>query len=156
MFRFLLSPNGRVSRGGIWVFTGAMFAAMVASMAIDHVLGTGGFGEDSGLVEMIVSLLLFWPSIAVSIKRFHDRNMTGWWCLILMILMIAAGLAGVFIGVAMGAELGDIETMSNAELLVAVWPAFVGMGLVGLYWFVVQMVLPGTRGDNKYGPDPLV
>ena len=156
MFRFLLSPNGRVSRGGIWVFTGAMFAAMVASMAIDHVLGTGGFGEDSGLVEMIVSLLLFWPSIAVSIKRFHDRNMTGWWYLILIILMIAAGLAGVFIGVAMGAELGDIETMSNAELLVAVWPAFVGMGLVGLYWFVVQMVLPGTRGDNKYGPDPLV
>lgn len=156
MFRFLLSPNGRVSRGGIWVFTGAMFAAMVASMAIDHVLGTGGFGEDSGLVEMIVSLLLFWPSIAVSIKRFHDRNMTGWWYLILIILMIAAGIAGVFIGVAMGAELGDIETMSNAELLVAVWPAFVGMGLVGLYWFVVQMVLPGTRGDNKYGPDPLV
>ena len=156
MFRFLLSPNGRVSRGGIWIFTGAMFAAMVASAAIDHVLGTGGFGEDSGLVEMIVSLLLFWPSIAVSIKRFHDRNMTGWWYLILIILMIAAGIAGVFIGVAMGAELGDIETMSNAELLVAVWPAFVGMGLVGLYWFVVQMVLPGTRGDNKYGPDPLV
>ena len=156
MFRFLLSPNGRVSRGGIWIFTGAMIAAMVASMAIDHVLGTGGVGEDSGLVEMIVSLLLFWPSIAVSIKRFHDRNMTGWWYLILIILMIAAGIAGVFIGVAMGAELGDIETMSNAELLVAVWPAFVGMGLVGLYWFVVQMVLPGTRGDNKYGPDPLV
>ncbi|MCE0497666.1 MAG: DUF805 domain-containing protein [Methylacidiphilales bacterium] len=42
-----------------------------------------------GSPNLVVSLffLLFvlasiWPMLAVQIKRWHDRNKSGWWCLI--------------------------------------------------------------------------
>ena len=30
-------------------------------------------------------LIIAWPGIAISIKRWHDRNKAGWWLLILLV-----------------------------------------------------------------------
>lgn len=30
-------------------------------------------------------LLMLWPTIAICVKRFHDRNKSGWWALIMLI-----------------------------------------------------------------------
>ena len=43
-----------------------------------------------GMVIGIVSLILLWPGIAVSVKRLHDIGWTGW--LILLSLVPIAGL----------------------------------------------------------------
>lgn len=156
MMKFLLSPNGRTSRGGYWAFIGgAILVSIVASVA-DQVLGTYDTATQSGLFETIIGILLIWPSIAVAIRRFHDRNMTGWWYLILTIAMVIAGVAGGIVGIVMsGADLTAFDSMSELEMMQTLWPAFIGVLLVALYWFWIQLVLPGDRGENKYGPDPL-
>jgi uncharacterized membrane protein YhaH (DUF805 family) len=37
---------------------------------------------------LIVNLLLLWPAVAVSVKRWHDRNRSGWWILINLLPII--------------------------------------------------------------------
>jgi len=38
----------------------------------------------------ILSLLLLWPNLALYTKRWHDRNKSGWWTLILIVPFIGA------------------------------------------------------------------
>jgi uncharacterized membrane protein YhaH (DUF805 family) len=38
--------------------------------------------------SLIVILLTLWPALAVYTKRWHDRNKSGWWSLILLIPFI--------------------------------------------------------------------
>jgi uncharacterized membrane protein YhaH (DUF805 family) len=36
----------------------------------------------------VVNLLLLWPALAVSIKRWHDRDHSGWWVLIALVPVV--------------------------------------------------------------------
>ena len=156
MWRFLFSPYGRVSRKGIWLFTGVYILVLIGTTVIDMITGLYDADAELGLFSGLTALFFFLPSIAIPIKRFHDRNMTGWWYLILSILMIVAAIAGGILGMLIsGADLNSLEDMSEAQMMIAFWPGMVGFLAIGIYWFVVQMVLSGTPGANKYGPDPL-
>lgn len=64
-------------------------------------------------------LATFIPNIAVTIRRLHDRDMSGWWYL--------------------------------GFIAVSVVP-FVNL-LAAIALFVI-MLLPGTTGPNRFGPDP--
>ena len=49
------------------------------------------FGEDSPAANMVLVMLyvpLIWISLALGVKRWHDRNKSGWWVLIGMIPII--------------------------------------------------------------------
>ena len=39
-------------------------------------------------IQLIVSLLLFIPSISVGVRRLHDINKSGWWVLIMIPLSL--------------------------------------------------------------------
>ncbi len=72
------------------------------------------YGYGSQMFEDInyyFNLGFAWPSLAIVVKRWHDRNKSGFWSLIYAI------------------------------------------PVVGLVWgFVENGFLPGTKGENKYGP----
>ncbi|GJL95711.1 MAG: hypothetical protein DHS20C05_21160 [Hyphococcus sp.] len=156
MLTFLLSPHGRTSRGGYWAFIGGLFVLTIIAIIADESLGTGGFDTGTGLFEAIVSILAIWPGIAVSVRRFHDRNMTGWWYLILLIAMFVVGIAGAVVGgIISGVDFTAMENMSDTQMISVFWPGILGVMLVAIYWFFIQLVLPGQQGENKYGPDPL-
>jgi uncharacterized membrane protein YhaH (DUF805 family) len=36
----------------------------------------------------VLSLVIGWPGIAISVKRYHDRNKSGWWVLINLIPVV--------------------------------------------------------------------
>jgi uncharacterized membrane protein YhaH (DUF805 family) len=36
----------------------------------------------------IIFLLTLWPSLAIYTKRWHDRNKSGWWSLIMLVPLI--------------------------------------------------------------------
>ncbi len=83
----LFSGKGRIPRQTYWgasisiilVFYAAIFAAMLA------------FGPDSDLVLATLAVMyipLFWTSIAVGVKRWHDRDKSGRWILIGLIPVI--------------------------------------------------------------------
>ncbi len=55
--------------------TGAMLSQEMAGANEPFGLLMGGFG----LALMAWGLLVFIPSLAVTVRRFHDRDMSGWW-----------------------------------------------------------------------------
>lgn len=84
--------DGRASRAEFWQFTGLLFvAALIASNVSPVALG-------------LLMLASFLPSLAVTVRRLHDANITGWaaligivpyvgW-LILIVLLLLAGTKG--------------------------------------------------------------
>ena len=74
--------SGRARRKEYWLFILLYIIASVVAVVIDGVMGTineeAGFGVFSGIV--MLGLLI--PSIAVSVRRLHDKNLRGWWFLI--------------------------------------------------------------------------
>lgn len=80
--------KGRSRRKEYWMF-------MLFNLVISFALGfLGGFIEayfnigtdmDLGLLASLYILLTLVPSLAVSIRRLHDTNHSGWWLLIAII-----------------------------------------------------------------------
>ena len=65
--------------------------------------------RDEAIVGLgyIIMLVLLWPSLAVQIKRWHDRDKSGWWQLISLVPI--AGPIWAFI------ELGFLPGTSGAN-----------------------------------------
>lgn len=59
----------------------------------------------SGL-SFLVGLLLLWPWFAIAVKRFHDRDQSGWWSLIGLVPLIGQVWLLVVLGFLKGSE-GD-------------------------------------------------
>jgi uncharacterized membrane protein YhaH (DUF805 family) len=90
------------------------------------------------------------PSIAVGIRRLHDTNRSGWWILLPIVpycLAFILGGAAMVGGAASGSGLG----MSAGFGLAAI---FLFIGFICALVLLVFMVLPGTPGENRYGPNP--
>jgi uncharacterized membrane protein YhaH (DUF805 family) len=66
-----------------------IIAAVVLSI-VDSAVGTGG------ILGMIYSLAVLCPGIAVSIRRLHDTNRSGWWALIGLVPIVGAIVLLVF------------------------------------------------------------
>lgn len=81
-FHNYVNFSGRASRSEYWYWV--LFALLVAIVAsvIDAVL----FYELQPLY-FISSLAMFLPGLAVSVRRLHDVNRTGWWILILFTII---------------------------------------------------------------------
>ncbi|MGH6666077.1 MAG: DUF805 domain-containing protein [Pseudolabrys sp.] len=67
--------SGRAARSEYWYWTLFVIVASVVAGIVDAIIGLGFIGA-------IVSLALFLPGIAVSMRRLHDIDRTGWWLLI--------------------------------------------------------------------------
>jgi uncharacterized membrane protein YhaH (DUF805 family) len=83
-WRVLLDPRGRVGRRTWWWY-GVALPLAVGLMAV--LLGDIA-RLPAGPVEAAVNALLLWPALAVSIKRWHDRDRSGWWVLVLLLPVV--------------------------------------------------------------------
>ena len=68
--------NGRATRSEFWWW--ALFVFLVSLVS----------GTISPMLSSLLSLALFLPSIAVTARRLHDINRSGWWQLIGLIPLI--------------------------------------------------------------------
>ena len=73
--------SGRARRSEFWYFVLFTFLVGVVTTVVDRVLGTD-FATGGGLVNMLGSLVLILPSLAVAVRRMHDTGRSGWWLLI--------------------------------------------------------------------------
>jgi uncharacterized membrane protein YhaH (DUF805 family) len=164
--RLLFSFEGRINRAKYWLAAliilcwmmfvllllaaiGAVFGIPTGPLSINIVgisasiqLTDDDPASKASLFPQIVTipltLVFAWTYAAVAIKRLHDRNKRGWW---MVPFIVASGLYGQF-----GDWLGDS------------WAAaFLGFAVFILFlWGLVEMsYLRGTRGPNRFGPDPL-
>lgn len=94
----LFSFEGRIGRLAYW---GAYVANFVMFIAVGMALGLGDMavidpatgamespGGGTGLVLLGVSLVSIWIALAINVKRFHDRDKSGWWVLIGLVPVI--------------------------------------------------------------------
>jgi uncharacterized membrane protein YhaH (DUF805 family) len=83
--------NGRARRLEYWLFFLFQFIAVIIAMMIDITLfGTNAEGAANiQLAFMIISLALLCPGLTVTIRRFHDVGLSGWW--------LAAAYPAVFV-----------------------------------------------------------
>ena len=90
MTKKYLDFSTRAQRKEFWFFVlfyvGGVFILTVTDIAANT------YDEESGigLFTSIFLLLTFIPYLAVSVRRIHDTNRTGWWVLIVIIPLIGA------------------------------------------------------------------
>ncbi len=98
--------QGRAARSEYWFF--ALFVFIVAAILTALLFATVDFNTQqvSGLGYVIIAILAVFylailiPSIAVAVRRLHDRNMSGWWYLGFIVLS-AIPFVGVVASIAM-------------------------------------------------------
>jgi uncharacterized membrane protein YhaH (DUF805 family) len=84
------------------------------------------------------------PSVALFVRRVHDQDRTGWWALLLLVSFV------------LGHALNMLETDKSFSAAVD------DLAIETLRWsdygltfaVLVLYVLPGSKGPNRYGPDP--
>ena len=105
----LLSFGGRINRQPFWIgFIVLWIVQMIAYFILMMLFGASMPAMDpnlpadqaeaaavnamSGMMIMIpifiLGLLFLWPSLALYTKRWHDRNKSGWWTLIMLVPVI--------------------------------------------------------------------
>ena len=75
--------NGRASRQEYWMFFLFNMIFAIVIIGIDIILGLG-------FLNVIYSLVVMIPGIAVGIRRLHDIGKSGWMVLIVLIPCIGA------------------------------------------------------------------
>jgi len=82
--------NGRSRRKEYWMFILFNMAFAIVAMLLDNVLGLANETVGYGPIYGIYSLAVFIPGLAVSVRRLHDVNKSGWMLLIALIPLIGA------------------------------------------------------------------
>ena len=72
------SFDGRISIATFWALQ--VFTMMLALIGL--VLIYGGSGGAAAIIGIVVSLVGAVVGFATQIKRWHDRDKSGWWCLL--------------------------------------------------------------------------
>ena len=88
--------DGRARRKEYWYFTLFNFLAFFALTIIDNIIGSFNTDVGIGLLGGVYSLTVFIPAIAVSVRRLHDTDRSGWWLLIELIPFIGALVFFIF------------------------------------------------------------
>lgn len=178
---FLFGFSGRINRAKMWLFllvaiVWTIVAEVVAIFGLHwshymqalqdftkagHPFGpapqpipdpiTGNAWIAVGIIALLV-LLLIVASFAVYVKRLHDRNKSAWWLLaytgLPWLLNIFVWTTGPMHG---GFPLG----LFQGPMGMARGAAYVVCLLIALWVFIEFYFFRGTKGENRFGPDPL-
>lgn len=162
VFRFYFSPKRRVSRKGLWLgFILPYFAVSIVLLGLLESRIPTNSWDDPQIVANAISdsIILFspflgillWVSLAVTFKRLHDRNLTGWWLFVPIGLIFIANAIVRFVPIV--AAPNEIASRLSPVFLSLI---MIGAMAVNLWLFVNLYFLAGTKGLNRFGPDPRV
>ena len=88
--------SGRARRKEYWMFFLFNVLISLGLGVLDVVAGTYSVEYETGFFSGLYSLLVLIPSIAVSVRRLHDTNRSGWWIVISLIPIIGVLVLFVF------------------------------------------------------------
>ena len=88
--------SGRARRSEYWFFVLFNVIISVILAVIDGVTGSFNPELGIGLLSGIYTLAVILPSLAVSFRRLHDTNRSGWWLLLLLVPLIGPIVIIVF------------------------------------------------------------
>lgn len=76
--QILFSFQGRIPRRTWWLY--GVLGLLGIGLLAHTLLRVAGVSEEKA--DDLINLLLTWPALAVSVKRWHDRDKSGWWVLV--------------------------------------------------------------------------
>ena len=135
---FFLSLRGRISRQEYWLgYVGVIILYIVLIKLLQPLFiewqrpyrsywYRDELDAALALPKLWLGAAFTWPMATLYVKRLHDMNMSGWWLFAMPLLSWLA------------------STLNASSLQFTMWACIVGLG-----------ILPGTRGDNRFGSDPL-
>lgn len=134
--RNYLSFEGRIGRMDYLMNYCVPLAALgFAGAFADAFVGIGGDGL--GPMGALSSLLTIWPAMAGFAKRLHDLDLSLW--------VFPGAMVGMMLMIGVGVVVGG--PLALIPLVVSVL-AMMALSIAVYLW-------PGTKGPNKYGPDPV-
>ena len=144
--QLFFSFDGRINRTLYWsaflvltVLTGVM---MVLVGLATVVIGPSGGARAVWIATCASGLLMSYPGFAITVKRLHDRNRSGWWLFALTAFQIVALLLPLFAIAAM-----TVSALASSALLLLSFAAS-----IGTIWMTVEVwFFAGASGDNSYG-----
>ena len=104
-----LGLRGRIPRRTYWLH--GVLSLLLLGVVVNGLLDVARIDGDTA--GKLVNLVFLWPLIAVSVKRQHDFNFSGWWALVHFVPVVGS-----------------------------------------LVLIVVDGIMPGTHGPNRFGVDP--
>ncbi|MEA3030770.1 MAG: hypothetical protein QOJ53_2077 [Sphingomonadales bacterium] len=159
--------SGRSRRMEFWMWL--LFQFLIGCVFVILVLGLGGSALMSGdprqliamggvililyLLYVLLMLAFFVPSLAVTIRRLHDSDRSGWWVMLYWGPYLLIILSSIAFGGTMGSAGGN-PTDSGMMAGGALGGVAALAWLVGCLVLVIFLFFDGTPGPNKYGPDP--
>ena len=144
--RNYMNFSGRARRTEFWYFILFSCLLLIVAMALDVVC----FNTPYGVFYLLVALFLFLPQLAVSARRLHDTGRTSKWLLWNYLALLVWAVAALVLS-GLSAFAGGRD--ASAWFLIVLCGGcvfFFVWEIVFLVWFC----LPGTPGENRYGPDP--
>lgn len=88
--------SGRARRSEYWYFVLFNIIISIALGVIDGITGTFSQEAGMGLLGTIYTLAVLIPGLAVSVRRLHDTERSGWWLLIALVPLVGAIVLLVF------------------------------------------------------------
>lgn len=94
--------SGRARRKEFWLFMLGFVIVYFVAAILDGMM-SGGNANAKAILSGLVWLALLLPSIAVTVRRLHDTDRTGWWaligitmigCLVLLVFACMEGTKG--------------------------------------------------------------
>lgn len=82
--QILFAFSGRVPRRVFWLY--GVLGPLLVSVIVEMLLGIVGVSDRRA--EAFTTLLIAWPCTAVSVKRWHDRDHSGWWVLVYLLPLV--------------------------------------------------------------------
>jgi len=136
-FRKYAVFKGRASRSEFWYFTlfNFLVCLLIALLASPIIL----WNIFSYLLVLyplylLYSLVVFLPSLAVSVRRFHDIGKSGWWILVAYVPTILSSVCQGY----------DVLVIYLLSIL----------SFVLIIALIIFLLTKSQKGENEYGPMP--
>ncbi|MBQ2187578.1 MAG: DUF805 domain-containing protein [Bacteroidales bacterium] len=125
--------SGRARRSEYWYFY--LFNFIVAIVLSIFTITN----KDLKILSDIWSLIILFPSLALTVRRLHDIGKSGWYVLLFMLVIILCGFLMFMAGD------NDLMVVAAIEILLM---------LASIIVFIVWMCKDSQPGENKWGPNP--
>ena len=112
----------------------AAFGAIVNAI----VEGASDLPVMSVIILLVLAIVGTVVDVAVTVRRLHDLNRSGWWLLGYYLIACTLSMVGVLID----------STVATASFIIVAALMFLGL-------FVWLGFFRGTKGKNDFGLDPL-
>jgi len=141
VFQKYATFSGRARRSEFWYYVlGCVIISFILNV-IETFIGTKTMYGGFGFLGLIFNVLVLIPGLAVSFRRFHDLNKSGWYNVVLYLPYLLLVI--------------DFRKLNvpTFELRLTIL-----IGMLAYFVYVIYIIVlcakEGTKGPNKYGPDP--